>query len=139
MSREGFDEDYRPIRDRAETDPARPRNVNARDEAPSLAKNVGVFFLCCALNFVAMCLTYVVYVVEPGRSSPAPGFLCTAWAWVFIFPCMLAYALGIQSLAGVLLILNPFIYGVLWWRLWRAVRRMTRKSPKKSSSPRQGR
>lgn len=134
MSREGFDEDYRPLRDPNEAAPARPGSATTRDDAPSLAKNVGVFFLCCALSFVAMCLTYVVYVFEPGTSGPAPGFLCTAWMWVFMFPCMLAFALGFEAIATATLLPNPLIYGTLWWLAWRVLR-LTRRRPPKGSPP----
>lgn len=122
MPHDGFDDDYRPLPGQAEDAPAPPANANRRHDGPSLAKNVGMFVVFCVLSALAMCLTYVVYMFEPG--GPGPGVYSTVWMWVFMFPCMLAGTLQLESLAFILLPLNPLIYGAIWWAAWRFLRRL---------------
>lgn len=122
MPPDGFDDDYRPFPGHTADAPAQPANVITRHDGPSVAKNVGMFVVFCVLSGVAMCLTYVVYVLEPG--GPGPGVYSTAWMWVFMFPYMLAFALGLDRLAGALIALNPLIYGAIGWAAWRLLRRL---------------
>lgn len=66
------------------------------------------------LNFL------LVFVGVIGTVGFGWGTAGKVWLWVFAFPCSLAAALrSWEPVVWVLLGLNPFIYGVLWWFMWK--------------------
>jgi len=67
-----------------------------------------------------MCCAYPIYIFEPG--GPGPGVYSITWLWVFAFPPMAAGSAGMTSLAGVLLVANPHIYGLIWTLAWEMYR-----------------
>lgn len=84
------------------------------------------FCACCGLSLVLMGCTVPLYWFEPGATGPAPGVIVTGWMWVFFFPYMAAFHLGLKPLALPLMLLNPLIYGLMWaltWEMFRLCRR----------------
>lgn len=90
------------------------------------AKVVGRFAL---LNFLLICVGMCCW----GGVLDRVG---AVWFWVFAFPGSAAAALvGWGPVPWVLLALNPLIYGVMWWFVWKMVRLMRPKVDEDGSPP----
>ena len=95
-------------------------------EAPSRKKQVGVFVAFTVLNVLLICLGGLYYMFVEGPGGGAPVF--TATLWVFAFPYSVAHWLRLEPLLVLpLMLLNPFIYGGIWWLTWRMFVLMRRK------------
>ena len=56
------------------------------------------------------------------------------WMWAFAAPVWAIHTLGWNSLTWPLVWINPLIYGLMWWLLWRMFRLM-RPKPTDGESP----
>jgi hypothetical protein len=88
---------------------------------PPWVKDALVFVWMAGLNFVLIvscgAATALVTWTGPGSGGPFD-----VWFWVFATPPMVAETLGQHELAKLLVLLNPPIYGLQWWLLWRVVK-----------------
>ena len=57
-----------------------------------------------------------------GTRSSVGGWKADLWYWVFATPTTLARELGWGEVAAAMFWVNPLIYGLIWWGLWRAVK-----------------
>lgn len=83
--------------------------------------------MCCLLNLLLVCGGSATIAISGvgGRFNADP--VLDVWLWVFAFPIQAAHSLGWDSLALALLFVNPFIYGLVWWFLWKMLRLMRAK------------
>jgi hypothetical protein len=97
---------------------------------PWWARDVRAFVGFTFLNFVLVCGGGC------GLSLIGSTQMAAAWFWVFAFPVMLVDVLwGLDEVTFVFpLLLNPLVYGVMWWFAWRMFRLM-RPKPTEDGSP----
>lgn len=85
-------------------------------------KDVLVFAGAFTLSLISMGILSLLLDINP---PPAIGgvSLANAWAWVFIAPASLAFALGWDdAVARPLAVFNPLFYGFAVWLVWRMVK-----------------
>jgi hypothetical protein len=74
----------------------------------------GLFLILSFVNAVLMGVGVGIRIVE----YPCTGPVSPVWFWVFAFPVMLATELKWQNALPLLIGLNPWLYGALWWLSW---------------------
>lgn len=100
----------------------------SEEEKPTpWSRNLLVFIRCCFLNLVILCMWPCLSGFD-GRTPPGSLKAADVWAWMFAFPARSMKDVD-ERFAIVLLIVNPLIYGVMWWFVWRMWRLMRRKPP----------
>lgn len=97
--------------------------------------DVRAFLVFSLLNLALLCGGGAAIV----SCGVAVGFntdpVIDVWLWVFAFPCQAASSLGSEPIAFAFLFVNPFVYGAVWWFLWKMVRLMRAKPAEDESPP----
>lgn len=76
-----------------------------------------VFVCCCLANVFLLCIWNCILLGELG--TPPGGVKASdVWLWIFVFPARAMKDVN-WDIANVLMILNPLIYGSMWWFAWR--------------------
>jgi hypothetical protein len=104
---------------------------NGNRRRPWLA-DIGVLAAFILASVVLECVGVELW----NRDSLGDGWgISRPWMWVFCFPMTAASALGYVPVANALIWLNPFIYGAMWWAVWRMFRLMRTKPSERVRSP----
>jgi hypothetical protein len=101
------------------------RGVKVTKQRPMWVNDVIVFTGSALLNLVLIfpCGFVLILSDSPKKGSGISG----AWYWMFATPVMAAAELRWHELAALLVYINPLLYGLTWWLLWRMVRLMRRR------------
>lgn len=101
-------------------------DVSQANKLRPWVRSLLVFVGCCLVNVFFCCIWNVILLAELG--TPPGGVKASdIWFWIFMFPARAMKDMNWEA-ANVLLFLNPFIYGGMWWFAWRMWRLMRRKS-----------
>lgn len=93
------------------------------DWNPPWLTDVKVFVVTTLLNVALLCAGWVIlWTVDMPKRYIGPGCTSDVWFWVFASPASMAQASGRGEWVQLLILLNPLIYGLLGWALWRWVR-----------------
>ena len=100
-----------------------------QDGAIRRRRGFRLFVILCALNLIllAVGVPLGVYGLDLGDVSDI-------WYWVFAFPMVVAARCGWSPLSWAMLVLNPVIYGAMWYGAWRGFVWLFRRNEGDSAS-----